>query len=323
LKALSELVFRAGGPPEVPGDFTTWVNSLPHEDAPETLWLPRKAGEYLRVEEGNAVLRCIRAAAVVGKPAPPDLARWLSLLNGALLEPPGSHEMGMVERVFADEAAALRKTRAEIITDIEEIQAVMSRGDAMSQDSAAVLAMLEKGEVPEKWNRHGFIAANLTRWIEDFVARIDHANQALTADVVRCVNLGLLNSPESLIAAARLAAATEYNWEIEDVRMAIEVGGKPTRQGEFVAVGMRSVCAKWSKGRFERADDVVCEMPPVLVKWEIEEKRKGLIIPAFLTRARRRQVFEVVLPVTEDEGALSHVNWVIRSPALILHPGAG
>jgi hypothetical protein len=62
-------------------------------------------------------------------------------------------------------------------------------------------------------------------------------------------------------------------------------------------------------------------MPAALVTWEVGKVREGVVVPAFTTRSKRRQVFEVVMPVA-DLGELSDVKWGLRSPALVLRPEA-
>ena len=128
------------------------------------------------------------------------------------------------------------------------------------------------------------------------------------------MNLGLLKSPESLLAANK--------WPVEKLKMKVIVGEKELKApSDLIVTNIMTVCAEWGdqKKSFVISDDVTGNLPPMLITWSLETDANGILVSAFMTISKKRPVFDCVMPVSDEK---SKLWWTVRNPALVLQPKA-
>ena len=215
-------------------NFST-IRVINHE-SPELLWLPKNSGKFLFIQQGKETLQHILSVVAGSASRKAEskqsnfvrvlLEQWKEKLESNATKEFKAKPESLIASVVEDELVSLRKTREVMIKDIGEILVNIENGDAMTQDQGKILECLERSVVPDSWNAHGFMCTDLNNWIDDFVARIVHINNVISdKDLGRGrLNLGLLKSPESLLAAAKQTAARDNKWPTEQIRMKLEVG---------------------------------------------------------------------------------------------------
>jgi dynein heavy chain 1 len=300
------------------------IDRLPPEESPETLWLPQNSGKFLFMQQGIETLRhivAVNAGSIEAESRESELNTWLQRISSAELEDFSPSTSNLIETVIADEINSLRKTRDIIVSDIQEIFRTWQAGDAMAQKNVRIVADIERGVVPARWNPHLFTGADTNVWLDNFISRIHHFNAAIhDSDRGRGkMNLGLLGHPQSLLAAARQTATSLTKCPIEELKLQVVVGKdvKPEFVYDLVAVDVVSMCAEWKEGNFIATDEVINLLPPMLMRWTREVGTQGVVVPCFTTTSKKVLVFEAVMPVSPEQ---SDLWWMVRNPALILQP---
>ena len=344
LKAMSELMFSPGAligeglinVPEITGlsDFKEWVDSLPADESPELIWLPKTSGKFLFIQQGNETLQHILTVCAGSSTGRSEskrssfvqmlLEQWREKLQDleVVEVKPDAGDHNLIATVIADEASSLKKGRLTILNDIKDILTAMNEGDAMTQKNLKIIEELERAAVPETWNKHKFVCGDLNIWIDDFCNRINHINSASQDPNLGrgSMNLGLLKSPESLLAAAKQTAANLNKWPVEKLVMKVIVGEKGIKSpSDIVATDIMTLCAEWGEKSFVVTDEVTGKLPPMLITWTLEPDTDGVMVACFMTISKKRPVFDCVMPVSDDK---SKLWWTVRNPALVLQPKA-
>ncbi|KAK8883373.1 Cytoplasmic dynein 1 heavy chain 1 [Tritrichomonas musculus] len=353
LKAMAELMFMPNAiigenlikVPEINNlnEFKEWVDSLPADESPELIWLPKQSGKFLFIQQGNETLQHILNVTAGSEGGRSEskrssfvqmlLEQWREKLTPLeVVEIPKVGDQkhavnggeNMIATVIYDEASSLKKGRKLILDDIQEILVAFNQGDALTQKDTKIIEDLERANVPEAWNKHNFITGDLNTWIDDFSSRINHINNALNDPNLgrSTMNLGLLKSPESLLAASKQMCANINKWPVEKLKMKVLVGEKQLKApSDLIVVNIMTVCAEWGndKKSFVISDDVTGNLPPMLITWSLETDTNGILVSSFMTISKKRPVFDCVLPVSDEK---SKLWWTVRNPALVLQPKA-
>lgn len=348
LKAMAELMFRPNAVigenlikvPEITNidQFKQWVDQLPANESPELIWLPKQSGKFLFIQQGNETLQHILDVTAGSEGSHSEskrssfvqmlLQQWKEKLNDLVISDSSLNKdeanENLIRSVIIDEASSLKKTRQTIMNDIVEILVAFNQGDSLTQKNAKIIEDLERANIPSDWNKHGFMTGDLNAWIDDFCERIEHINNALNdGDCGRHgMNLGLLKSPESLLAASKQTCANINKWPVERLKMKVSVGSKVIQsQSDIVVTNIMTVCAEWgnSAESFVVSDDVTGKLPPMLISWTLDEPTDGILVSCFMTISKKRQVFDCFMPISNEKSILW---WTVRNPALVLQPKA-
>lgn len=313
-------------------DFKKWIDSLPIDESPELLWLPKNSGKYLFMKEGALTLQkilgviagnsscdIISEALDEGSFALTTIRKWHNQLSSLSISIPPEDKTSLLKNAMIYELRQINETKDLIYKDLSLIIDNISRNVSFGQHEKSILHDISSGNIPKNWNVHEYNCTDLLGWFENFVERIMYINECVCSDDSgkNSLKLGLFSHPESLIAAAKQATANEKGWPMEKVHVFVSVDKEPSSSHDLCVVDSTLMCAQWSEhsSSLQPSDDVLYKMPPFRISFSLEEPTKGTIVPCFTTQRRNRLVFETRLPASDDK---DDTWWTIRSPSIIL-----
>ncbi|KAI5541278.1 dynein heavy chain family protein family [Trichomonas vaginalis G3] len=315
-------------------EFKNWVDSLPADESPEVLYLPRASGKFLFVQLGNETIQSILSAMAgqVSRSMKEKQSLFIKALLDQLKEKLESSPLSdssqlsnqdnLIATAISDEINFLKETREQILSDVNEIIETLQNGDCLTQKHQKIIETLNRGDIPQEWNPHQFKCLDFGTWIDDFIARINQLNLC-ASDKNMCKNklrAGLFKSPETLVAAAKQTASRVNKWPIEKMVMKLVVQPKKMNPSyDICFIGLSLLSASWGDGCLSAADEVVNKLPPTVVTWELENEREKMTnpitVPFFMTQSKKRILFEAEL---EADQSHSQSRWAVRNPSIVV-----
>ena len=317
--------------------FKEWIETLPNNESPEILYLPKNSGKFLFIQQGNETMQqilSVSAGTGLGTNESKKtsfikalLEQWNEKLESLEVASFNPDENNLMASVIKDEITSLAYTRQTMINDIQAIRDTMLNGDALSQKDLKIIDDLNKGTIPNTWNKHQFFCSDLQGWIEDFMNRIQELNNcANSANLSReKMSIGFLKSPETFIAASKQTAARINKWPIEKMRIKLIMASKNiSQQSDICLNGLTLLASKWSteEGRLVPSDEIINDCPPLVISWTVEgsdEDKHSITVPFFMTQSKKRVVAEGILPVSKDH---SIEWWTVRNPGIVIQKNA-
>nr|CAB3240292.1 cytoplasmic dynein 1 heavy chain 1 [Phallusia mammillata] len=313
-------------------DFVDWAERLPEKQTPSWLGLPNNAEKLLLTNQGFDMIKKLLRTQLIDEDE--DLAyeqvavsstegrrrrtsstlsdtdgrpQWMKALlstsrNWRSLIPPQLHPLRRTAdnikdplfRFFEREVNLGVRLLGVVRSDLDEVIAVCEAKKKQTNYHRNLLAMLNRGMLPNSWNRYKVPAGwTVIQWITDFSERIKQLQRVTAASGSKglknlSVWLGGLFVPEAYITATRQYVAQAYNHSLEELSLRVKVSEgatSPTLDNKtFAVTGLILQGANCVSNRLSLSTEISTKLPLTLLSWE-----KGV--------SKEKTVNEVTLPV--------------------------
>ncbi|EGT50683.1 hypothetical protein CAEBREN_30051 [Caenorhabditis brenneri] len=289
-----------------------WVEELKNEQLPAWLGLPNNAEKVLLTKRGESMLRNMLkvtdeelAFSEDGKEeAKPqwmaqlgELAKqWLQLLPKDIVKMRRTVEniKDPLFRFFEREVNLGSQLLKDIRRDLNEISAVCRAEKKQNNETRALAASLQKGEVPNGWKRY-IVPREVTvmDWVTDLNERLKQLIRIGGSDNLKRETfwLGGTFSPEAYITATRQQVAQANTWSLEQLNLHIHMG-KTDNTDVFRISGVDVRGAKSIGGnKLELCELVKSECDVVEFSWkQFQDAADGTRLPLYLYGDRRQLI---------------------------------
>ncbi|CAP31232.1 Protein CBR-DHC-1 [Caenorhabditis briggsae] len=287
-----------------------WVEELKNEQLPAWLGLPNNAEKVLLTKRGESMIRNMLkvtdeelACGEDGKEeAKPQwmaqlgelVKQWLQLLPKEIVKMRRTVEniKDPLFRFFEREVNLGSQLLKDIRRDLNEIAAVCRAEKKQNNETRALAASLQKGEVPNGWKRYTVPReVTVMDWMADLNERLKQLMRIGAADNLKRETfwLGGTFSPEAYITATRQQVAQANTWSLEQLNLHIHIG-RTDNTDVFRISGVDIRGAKSIGGnKLELCELVKSECDVVELSWK-QDAAEGTRLPLYLYGDRRQLI---------------------------------
>ena len=203
-------------------------------------------------------------------------------------------------RFFERETVFGARLLGEVRTDLEDVVAICEGSKKQSNHHRALTAALNRGMVPEQWNRYKVPAGvTVMAWVEDLaqrVAQLQKVSAAVKKEQAKGLKglkvwlgglftpvmarrplhprvwLGGLFNPEAYITATRQLVAQANEWSLEELQLHVlcanDFGALKADDCSFPISGLKMMGGGCEEGNQLRLSDAIfTDLAAVLLQW--------------------------------------------------------
>ncbi|CAJ0587205.1 unnamed protein product, partial [Mesorhabditis spiculigera] len=287
-----------------------WVEKMSPQQLPSWLGLPNNADNVLLTLRGEAMLRNLLKVSedefAVG-PGQEEAAKptwmqnlkelvstWIGQLPKELqrMKRTKDNIRDPLFRFFEREVNLGASLLVDMRQDLQEILDICRGEKKQTNESRALAASLQRGQVPTNWQRYT-VPRDVTvmDWMGDFRERVNQLQRITASSALKreAVWLGGLFSPEAYVTATRQQVAQANTWSLEQLHLHVSFGDSGSADA-FKLTGIELRGAQPSNsGELSLSDSVRTAVDCVEFSWK-QEASLGTRLPLYLYGDRRHLV---------------------------------
>ncbi|TPX53424.1 hypothetical protein SeMB42_g00788 [Synchytrium endobioticum] len=312
--------------------FINWVQSLPSQQSPAWLGLPRNAETVLMAMQGLTMVSNIRKMKVLaddeydaknldisdirGRDSTafqiPSWMRslhqtaqeWLKLLPEtipAMSRPTTPTVKAPLRRFFERENKLGHDLLKNVRMDLFNLEKVCTGQMKQTNHLRELMSSIIRGVVPNHWKVYKSAhKMTLNQWIVEFELRLEQISRVAKQSNLNEfeVWLGGLFMPEAFITASRQAVAQHRKWSLEELELQVHVEDSAHRGG-FTVSGLRLEGAEFKDGLIHLSSAVSSPLPFTSILWTRRQVATSqpisqplVTIPVYLNRDRDQELFK-------------------------------
>ena len=226
-------------------------------------------------------------------------------------------------RFFERETVFGGRLLADVRQDLEDVVAICGGTKKQSNHHRQLTAALNRGMVPEGWNRYKVPAGvTVMAWVEDLGSRIKQLSgvvEAVKKEQAKGLKslrvwLGGLFAPEAYITATRQLVAQANEWSLEELQLELSAAEsfdslKPD-DCSFPIFGLKLMGASCVSGNaLTLSDHIFTDMTAVLLHWRRKDARpakahpNSVSLPVYRYPSRAELLFTLDFSVPDSNVA--------------------